>query len=121
MPRHSISPSWISTGSASAICLGWGTARLEGELIGFANVAWDGGVHAFLVDSDRSPQRGKLASARELRLLVELHKRSFEPQQCTGSSKASRQLGFELILSTGHLLNHVLVGTLVAMSGDSFQ
>lgn len=121
MSRHSITPSWISTEPASAICLGWGTARLEGELIGFANVAWDGGVHAFLVDSDRTSQRGKLASARELRLLVERHKQSFEPQQCKGSSKASRQLGVEFTPSTGHPFNHVLVGTLVAMSGASFQ
>jgi len=30
--------------------LGWVTGRQSGELFGFANVAWDGGVHAFLVD-----------------------------------------------------------------------
>ena len=32
--------------------LGWVTARSDtGELIGFVNVAWDGGVHAFLLDT----------------------------------------------------------------------
>ena len=32
--------------------LGWVTARLAaGELIGFVNVAWDGGDHAFLIDT----------------------------------------------------------------------
>ncbi|MET8639573.1 GNAT family N-acetyltransferase [Streptomyces sp. NPDC004074] len=31
--------------------LGWVCAREEGDLIGFVNVAWDGGVHAFLLDT----------------------------------------------------------------------
>jgi ribosomal protein S18 acetylase RimI-like enzyme len=32
--------------------LGWVTGRLTGgELIGFVNVAWDGGDHAFLLDT----------------------------------------------------------------------
>ena len=32
--------------------LGWVTARDDaGELIGFVNVAWDGGVHAFVLDT----------------------------------------------------------------------
>lgn len=31
--------------------LGWVCARLEGRLVGFLNVAWDGGVHAFLIDT----------------------------------------------------------------------
>jgi len=32
--------------------LGWMTARLpDGTLIGFVNVAWDGGDHAFLLDT----------------------------------------------------------------------
>jgi GNAT superfamily N-acetyltransferase len=39
--------------------LGWVTARLvDGELVGFANVAWDGGDHAFLLDP-------KVASAHQ--------------------------------------------------------
>ena len=31
--------------------LGWVTAVEDGELVGFLNVVWDGGVHAFLVDT----------------------------------------------------------------------
>ena len=32
--------------------LGWGTARTrDGVLVGFVNVAWDGGDHAFLLDT----------------------------------------------------------------------
>lgn len=29
----------------------WITARVHGRLIGFVNVAWDGGVHFFLLDT----------------------------------------------------------------------
>jgi acetyl esterase len=31
--------------------LGWVTAVEDGQLVGFVNVAWDGGVHAFLLDT----------------------------------------------------------------------
>ncbi|MDQ0790775.1 GNAT family N-acetyltransferase [Streptomyces sp. B3I8] len=31
--------------------LGWVSARDEGRLVGFVNVAWDGGVHAFILDT----------------------------------------------------------------------
>jgi len=31
--------------------LGWVTARDGDALVGFVNVAWDGGVHAFLLDT----------------------------------------------------------------------
>lgn len=31
--------------------LGWVTARADGALVGFVNVAWDGGDHAFLLDT----------------------------------------------------------------------
>ena len=31
--------------------LGWVCARGRGELVGFVNVAWDGGFHAFLLDT----------------------------------------------------------------------
>lgn len=31
--------------------LGWVCLRLAGQLVGFVNVAWDGGVHAFLLDT----------------------------------------------------------------------
>ncbi|WP_328770175.1 GNAT family N-acetyltransferase [Streptomyces sp. NBC_00286] len=31
--------------------LGWVCARYDGDLVGFVNVAWDGGVHAFILDT----------------------------------------------------------------------
>ena len=31
--------------------LGWVCARRGGELVGFVNVAWDGGAHAFILDT----------------------------------------------------------------------
>lgn len=31
--------------------LGWVCARQDGALVGFVNVAWDGGAHAFLLDT----------------------------------------------------------------------
>ncbi|MEV6104519.1 GNAT family N-acetyltransferase [Streptomyces sp. NPDC051940] len=31
--------------------LGWVCAREDGRLVGFVNVVWDGGVHAFLLDT----------------------------------------------------------------------
>ena len=31
--------------------LGWVTAREDGELVGFVNIAWDGGSHAFVLDT----------------------------------------------------------------------
>ncbi len=31
--------------------LGWVCARQSGQLVGFVNVAWDGGVHAFILDT----------------------------------------------------------------------
>jgi N-acetylglutamate synthase-like GNAT family acetyltransferase len=38
-------------GQVSRHSLGWVVAREEGQLVGFVNVAWDGGVHAFLLDA----------------------------------------------------------------------
>lgn len=48
--------------------LGWVTATAtapEGRLVGFANVAWDGGAHAFLLDPTTHPayQRSGIGSA----------------------------------------------------------
>lgn len=31
--------------------LGWVCAWQDGQLVGFVNVAWDGGVHAFILDT----------------------------------------------------------------------
>jgi GNAT superfamily N-acetyltransferase len=35
----------------AAHSLGWVTARDAGELVGFVNVAWDGGAHALVLDT----------------------------------------------------------------------
>ena len=39
------------TGLVKTHSLGWVTARDDGELIGFVNVAWDGECHAFILDT----------------------------------------------------------------------
>jgi GNAT superfamily N-acetyltransferase len=47
-------------GQVHRYSLGWVTARQSGELIGFVNVAWDGGSHAFLLDTMvRQSERGR--------------------------------------------------------------
>lgn len=38
-------------GQVNRYSLGWVCLRLSGKLVGFVNVAWDGGVHAFLLDT----------------------------------------------------------------------
>ena len=38
-------------GQVSRHSLGWVVAREDGQLVGFVKVAWDGGVHAFLLDA----------------------------------------------------------------------
>jgi GNAT superfamily N-acetyltransferase len=38
-------------GQVEGHSLGWVTARVDGDLIGWINVAWDGGGHAFLLDT----------------------------------------------------------------------
>jgi GNAT superfamily N-acetyltransferase len=44
------SPGWWD--QIRPFSLGWVTARLaEGDAVGFVNVAWDGGDHAFLIDT----------------------------------------------------------------------
>ena len=40
---------WLA--QVSRHSLGWVTAREDDQLVGFVNVAWDGGVHAFLLDT----------------------------------------------------------------------
>jgi len=38
-------------GQVNRHSLGWVCLRRAGQLIGFVNVAWDGGAHAFLLDT----------------------------------------------------------------------
>ncbi|MFD9411756.1 GNAT family N-acetyltransferase [Streptomyces sp. NPDC059989] len=35
--------------------LAWVAARRDGRLVGYVNVAWDGGVHAFVLDTTVHP------------------------------------------------------------------
>jgi len=42
-------------GRLLAHSLGWVTARDGGSLVGFVNVAWDGALHAFLLDTVVAP------------------------------------------------------------------
>jgi GNAT superfamily N-acetyltransferase len=47
--------------------LGWVTARsADGSLIGFVNVAWDGGDHAFLIDTKVRPDHQRRGIGTEL-------------------------------------------------------
>jgi len=53
--------------------LGWASARLvQGPLVGFVNVAWDGGDHAFLLDTKVASAHQRQGVATELvRMAVE--------------------------------------------------
>jgi GNAT superfamily N-acetyltransferase len=42
---------WDWRGQVERHSLGWVTARRNAELVGFVNVAWDGGSHAFVIDT----------------------------------------------------------------------
>ena len=47
--------------------LGWVTARLPaGDLVGFANLAWDGADHAFLLDPKVRPDHQRRGLATEI-------------------------------------------------------
>ena len=53
--------------------LGWVTARLaDGGLVGFVNVAWDGGDHAFLLDPKVRPDHQRRGIGTELVRLAAL-------------------------------------------------
>jgi GNAT superfamily N-acetyltransferase len=52
---------WDWRGQVERHSLGWVTAREGGELLGFVNVVWDGGSHAFVIDTlvaERARRRG---------------------------------------------------------------
>jgi GNAT superfamily N-acetyltransferase len=54
--------------------LGWVTAYLtDGTPIGFVNVAWDGGDHAFLIDTKVRPEYQRRGIGTELVKLAALH------------------------------------------------
>jgi ribosomal protein S18 acetylase RimI-like enzyme len=57
--------------------LGWVTARLgSGALAGFVNVAWDGGDHAFLIDTKVATACQRRGIATELVALAARHARA---------------------------------------------
>lgn len=47
--RRELQDDWQS--QVQRYSLGWVCARDDRRLVGFVNVAWDGGVHAFLLDT----------------------------------------------------------------------
>lgn len=47
--RRVLDDDWL--GQANGHSLGWVCARRGERLVGFVNVAWDGGVHAFILDT----------------------------------------------------------------------
>ena len=54
--------------------LGWVTARADdGTLIGFVNVAWDGGDHAFLIDTKVRPDHQRRGIGTELVRIAASH------------------------------------------------
>jgi len=54
--------------------LGWVAARFEsGELIGFVNVAWDGGDHAFLLDTKTRGDLQRCGIATQVVEVAALH------------------------------------------------
>ena len=56
--------------------LGWVTARAEdGSLVGFVNVAWDGGDHAFLIDTKVRPDHQRKGIGTELVRIAAHHAR----------------------------------------------
>jgi len=68
------------TSQVKAHSLGWVIARDAGELVGFVNVAWDGDIHAFILDTmsarvgeDRGSARGLLPSLRLRRALLDVN------------------------------------------------
>jgi ribosomal protein S18 acetylase RimI-like enzyme len=46
--------------------LGWVCARQGEELVGFVNVAWDGGVHAFILDTIVAAKAGRQGIGTQL-------------------------------------------------------
>jgi len=54
--------------------LGWVSARIhDGTLIGFVNVAWDGGDHAFLLDPKVRPDHQRRGIGTELVRIAARH------------------------------------------------
>lgn len=53
-------------GQVTRHSLGWVTARRDGDLVGFVNVAWDGAIHAFVLDTLVTGSARRQGVGREL-------------------------------------------------------
>lgn len=53
-------------GQVERYSLGWVCARKEKELVGFVNVPWDGGVHAFILDTIVTQKARRRGIGRQL-------------------------------------------------------
>ena len=59
------------SGQTQRHSLGWVCARNSDELIGFVNVAWDGGMHAFILDPIvATSERGRGVGTRLIAVAV---------------------------------------------------
>lgn len=56
--------------------LGWVTARRDGVAVGFVNVAWDGGDHAFLIDTKTRASEQRRGVGTELVRIATQHARA---------------------------------------------
>jgi ribosomal protein S18 acetylase RimI-like enzyme len=57
---------WNWTEQLRTHSLGWVTARTQDHLVGFVNVAWDGALHAFLLDTAVFPEAQRLGIGKQL-------------------------------------------------------
>jgi len=64
------------SGQVERWSLGWVTARDGGELVGFVNVPWDGGSHAFVMDTLVTGPARRRGIGRELVAVCEREARS---------------------------------------------
>ena len=85
-------------GQVNRHSLGWVCARWDGRLVGFVNVAWDGAVHAFVLDPvvtaavrrqgigsrlvSLAVEHARLAGCEWLHVDFEDHLRSFYFDRC---------------------------------------
>jgi GNAT superfamily N-acetyltransferase len=63
-------------GQANRHSLGWVVARRDGELVGWVNVAWDGGVHAFILDTLVAASARRTGIGTELVAIATVHARA---------------------------------------------
>ncbi|HKU96974.1 MAG TPA: GNAT family N-acetyltransferase [Vineibacter sp.] len=94
--HHVLADDWW--GQVNRHSLGWVCMRWSGNMIGFVNVAWDGGVHAFLLDTlvasafrrqgfaaalvQEAVQRARAAGCEWLHVDFDPHLRDFYWQRC---------------------------------------